>query len=114
MFYIEFLSPDQPDLLAQVGDMLEKPLEDVDPEPLPDAGQAGVVRQVLVERVAEVPAVGEVETRGRDELALGADPLEEHDELQLEEDDRVDARSAPLGVVLSNPLADEAQIEFGL
>ena len=69
---------------------------------------------VLVEGVAEVPAVGEVEAGRLDELALGADALEEHDELQLEEDDRVDARPAPLGVELPRPVADEAEVELGL
>ena len=68
-----------------------------------------MVGQVLVQGVAEVPAVGQVEAGRLDQLALGADPLEEHDQLQLEEDDRVDAGSAPLGVELPRPLADEAR-----
>ena len=84
------------------------------PEPLPDAGQAGVVGQGLVEGVAEVPAVGQVEAGRLDQLALGADALEEHDQLQLEEDDRVDAGPAPLGVQLPRPVADEAQVELRL
>ena len=84
------------------------------PKPLPDAGQAGVVGELLVERVAEIPAVGEVETRRRDELPLGADALEEHDQLELEEDDWVDAGSAPLGVELPRPVPDEAEIELRL
>jgi hypothetical protein len=45
----EFTTPDEPRVLAEVADLLEKPLEDVDPEPLPDAGQAGVVGQLLVQ-----------------------------------------------------------------
>ena len=48
---------------------------------------------VLVQRVAEVPAVRQVEAGGLDQLALGADALEEHHQLQLEEDDGVDAGS---------------------
>ena len=68
---------------------------------------------VLVEGVAQVPAVGQVEAGRLDELALGADALEEHDQLQLEEDDRVDAGPAPLGVQLPRPVADEAQVELG-
>ena len=58
---VQLPAPDQPRLLAQVDDLLEEALEDVDAEPLPDAGQAGVVGQLLVEGVAEVPAVGQVE-----------------------------------------------------
>ena len=73
-----------------------------------------MVGERLVEGVAEVPAVGQVEAGGLDQLALGADPLEEHDQLQLEEDDRVDAGPAPLGVQLPRPLADEAEVELRL
>ncbi len=72
----ELAAPDQPDLLAQVDDLLKEALEDVDPESLPDAGQAGVVGQRLIEGVAQVSAVGEVEGGGLDQAALGTDPLE--------------------------------------
>ena len=109
---VQLPAPDQPRLLAQIDDLLEEALEDVDAEPLPDAGQAGVVGEFLIEGVAEVPAVGQVEAGGLDQLALGADPLEEHDQLELEEDDRVDARPAPLGVQLPRPVPDEAQVEL--
>ena len=105
-------APDQAGLLAQVDDLLEEALEDVEPEPLPDAGQAGVVGQRLVEGVAEVPAVGQVEAGRLDQLALGADALEEHDELELEEDDRVDARPAPLGVQLARPSRTKPRSSF--
>ena len=72
---VELPAPDQARLLAQIDDLLEEALEDVDAKPLPDAGQAGVVGQVLVEGVAEVPAVGQVQAGRLDELALGADAL---------------------------------------
>ena len=58
--------------------------------------------------------MGQVEAGRLDELALRADPLEEHDQLELEEDDRVDARPTPLGIELLRPVADEAQVELGL
>ena len=70
-----------------------------------------MVREVLVEGIAEIPAVGQVEGGRLDELPLRAHPLEEHHELQLEEDDRVDAGPAAFGVQLSRPLSDEYQIE---
>src|SRR5215204_3342579 len=73
-----------------------------------------MVRQLLVKRVPEVPAVSQIEAGRRDELTLGADALEEHDELQLEEDHRVDTRPAPLGVEVARPVTDEAQVELGL
>ena len=110
---VEFPTPDQTRLLAEIDDLLEEALEDVDPKALPDAGQAGVVRQRLVQGVAEIPAVGQVEAGRLDELALGADALEEHHQLQLEEDDRVDGGTSTIGVQLRDPLPDEAQVERG-
>ena len=98
---VELPAPDQARLLTEIDDLLEEALEDVDAQPLPDAGQAGVVGQRLVQGVAEVPAVGQVEAGRLDELALGADALEEHDQLELEEDDRVDAGPAPFGIPLA-------------
>jgi hypothetical protein len=72
-----------------------------------------VVGQRLVEGVPQIPAVGQVETRGLDQLTFGTNPLEEHDQLQLAVDDRVDARPTPLGVQLSCPVTDERQVELG-
>ena len=72
---------------------------------------AGVVGQLLIEGVAQVPPVREMEIRRLDELALGADTLEEHDQLQFEEVHGIDAGAAALGVDVTRPLPDEAQIE---
>ncbi len=107
----ELFAPDQPCLLARIHHLLEEALEDVDAQALPDAGQAGVVGKVLAEGVAEIPAVRQVEAGGFDQLAFGADALEEHHELELEEDDRIDARPAALGIQVAHPVAHEAQIE---
>src|SRR5215213_9377720 len=41
--------------------------------------QAGVAGHILIEGVAEVPAVGEVQTGRLDQLSLRASALEEHD-----------------------------------
>ncbi len=111
---VELPAPNQARLLTQIDDSLEEALEDIDPEALPDAGQAGVVGQVFIKGVAAVPAMRQVETRGRDEVPLGADPLEDHHQLQLEEDDRVDGGPTTLGIQLSRPITDEAQVELGL
>ena len=58
--------------------------------------------------------MGQVETGGLDELALGAQPFEEHHQLQLEEDHRVDGGAPPVSVALPRPLPDEGQVERGL
>jgi hypothetical protein len=47
------MTPDQADFLTQIDDPLEEALEDIDPKTLPDAGQAGMIGQLLVEGVAE-------------------------------------------------------------
>jgi hypothetical protein len=54
-----------------------------------------VVRQRLEEVVAQVPTHAQTVRRDLHEPPLGADALEEHDELELEEDDRVHGRSPP-------------------
>jgi hypothetical protein len=108
---VEFAPPDQAGLLAQIDDLLEEALKDVDAEALADAGEAGVIGQFFVEGVAEVPAMGEVEIRGLDELPLGADALEEHDQLQLEKHHRVDAGPASPRIQLPGPVTDEAKIQ---
>jgi hypothetical protein len=62
---------------------------------LADARQAGVVGQQLVEAVPQLPADAQPVGRDGQESSLGADPLAEQDELELEEDHRVVARSPP-------------------
>ena len=48
--------PDQSGLLAQLDHVREEPLEDREPQALPDTREAGVVRQRLVQVIAQVPA----------------------------------------------------------
>ncbi len=71
-----------------------------------------MVGEPLVEGVAQVPAVGEVEAGRLDEPAFRTDALEEHDQLQLEEDDWVDGRAAALGVEFPRPLPNEARVQL--
>jgi hypothetical protein len=73
-----------------------------------------VIRERFVEVVPHIPAVGEVETGDLDELALGADPLKEHDELQLEEDHGVDGGAADWRLAILDPVTDERQVERGV
>jgi hypothetical protein len=58
--------------------------------------------------------MGQIEAGRFDKLPLGANALEEHHQLQLEKDDRVDAGAAAFGVQPPRPLSDEAQVERGL
>src|SRR5205823_13419485 len=59
----------------------------------------------------QVPAMAKVEGDGVHQLALRAQPLEEQDELQLEEDHGVDAGPTVLGVAVLDPGADKGKVE---
>jgi hypothetical protein len=72
-------------------------------------------RQVLLQPVFhQVPAHREAIGYDTHELPLGADVLEEHDELELEEDDRVHRRPAAVRVERPHQLPDERKVEPGL
>lgn len=111
---VELLAPDQARLLTKLDYMLEEPAEDRQAEALTDAGQAGVVRERLIEVVAEVPAMRQVEAGQLNELALGADALEEHDEVEPEEDDGIDGGTATWCVAVFDPLSDAGQVKVGI
>jgi hypothetical protein len=72
-----------------------------------------VVREVLVEGVAEIPAVGQVETGGLDELPFGADPSKNMTNCSLKKTTGINDGAAPLGVQLPCPLAHEVEVELG-
>jgi hypothetical protein len=99
---VELLAPDQTCLHALRDDRLEEAAEDLQPVPLADAGQTGVVGKRLGQVVAEIPAQAEAVGNDAQQLPLRAQPLEKQDELQLEEDDRVDRGSSSLGVGVSH------------
>src|SRR6266536_6281161 len=94
--------------------MREEALETRQAQALPNPGQAGVVRQRLVQAIAQIPAVAEMETRGVDEPALGAQALKEEDVLELEEHDRVNRWPAAPSIAFLDPLATEAQVQLGI
>jgi hypothetical protein len=73
-----------------------------------------VIGQVLIQRITQIPAMRQVAAGRLDEVALGADAVEDHDQLQLEKHDRVDAGPAARGRQLVHPVADEAQVELRL
>ena len=55
--------------------------------------------------------MGEVQVGQLQQVPLRANALKEHDELELEEDHRVDARPTTLGVAIPGPLPHEAEFE---
>ena len=70
-----------------------------------------MIGQGLGQAVPQIPTQTEAVCRDPHELALGAQPLEKEDKLQLEEDDRVDGGPADLGVGALDEIADEGQVE---
>jgi hypothetical protein len=70
-----------------------------------------VVGQGFEQVVAEVPPQREPVGDDAHQLALAPEILEEHDELQLEEDHRVDRRPAALGVERPHQLPHEREVE---
>ena len=70
-----------------------------------------MVGQGLEEIVAQVPPHGEPVGHDAHELALGADVLEEHHQLQLEEDYRVHRRATAIGVERGDEFAHEREVE---
>jgi hypothetical protein len=52
---IQLPAPGQPGHLAQIDDLLKEAREGGCAEPLSDAGKTGVLRQLLVSRVAQIP-----------------------------------------------------------
>ncbi len=108
---VQLLTPHQPCLEALLHDPLEEAPEDREAVSLPDPGEAGVVGQGLVQVVPEVPANAQPVSRDLHEPALRADVLEEHHQLQAEEDHGIDARTARRSVVVLDEVPDEREVE---
>src|SRR5206468_148851 len=106
--------PDEPCLLTQVHHVLEEALEDRQAVALTDAGQTRVVGQRLMQVIPQVPAQAQTVSSHPDQLPLGADVFEEHHQLELEKDDRVDRGTTPLFISRADQVPNEGQVEFGV
>ncbi len=91
---VELLAPHQPSLGAPLHDRLEESPEDLEPVAVSDPGEAGVVGQELVEVVPQVPADAKAVGHDLHQLPLASQSLEEKNELEFEEDYRVDTGAA--------------------
>ena len=58
--------------------------------------------------------MGEIEAGDLDELAFGTESFEEHDEMELEENDRINRRPTARSVAISNEIAYKREIEGAL
>src|SRR5262249_13388539 len=95
---VELLAPDQTGPDALLDDRREEVAEALQSVALPDPAQTGVVRERLGQIVADIPAQAEAVGDDLQELTFGTQPFEEEDELQLEEDHRVDRGATRLGI----------------
>ena len=109
---VQLLAPDQARLDAHLYDPLEELSEHRKAEAIPDAGEAGVVGQWLVEIVAHVPPHREAVGDDAHQFPLATDALIEHDQLQTEEHFGVDARTARGGVAILHQFPHEGEIEL--
>src|SRR5215212_9666763 len=70
-----------------------------------------MIGQGLGEIIAEIPAHAKPVGRHAQQLALRAEVFKEHDQLQLEKDDRVNRGAAPGGIERAHKLADKGEIQ---
>jgi hypothetical protein len=111
---VQLASPNQSRLLALLYNRLEKAAKDVQAVAAADARQARVVGQRFVQIVANIPPHTEPVGDQAQEVAFGANTFEEHYQLQLEEDDWINAGASTWGIALVDKLPDKGQIEDAL
>src|SRR6266446_1178148 len=111
---IELFSPDQLLLLALLHNGLKEATEDIDSIALTNTGQTGMIGQWLAQIVSDVPSDAEPICCVPHQLPFGAYPLEEHHELQLEEDDGINRGTTTTCIGLMHKLADKRKIKCPL
>src|SRR6266571_9107328 len=111
---VHLFPPHQSCLLALLHNLLKEAAKDIDPVALTDAGQAGMIGKRLTQIVPHKPAHAQSICCMPHQLALGAYPFKKHDQLQFEEDDRINggAASACIGLVHELPDKREIQLPF--
>jgi hypothetical protein len=107
---IELVPIHEAGLNAELHDMLKEAEERFHSVPAADLREAAVVGQGLIEVVAQVPAVSQIQVGRLHEVAFGDDSLEEGDEVELEEDYRVDGWPAHLLVAVAHELTNKGEI----
>src|SRR5919202_6145407 len=106
----ELTSPDEASLLTLLDDSVEEAAEHVDPKAISYACQAGMVGEWLSEVVVQIPTDTQSVSSEFHELTLGTKTLKGHDELQLEEANRVDRGPDTRRVTVRNKSTHERQI----
>jgi len=107
----QLLPPRQARRDALLDDDLEEAAEHDQPVSLAKARQARVIGQRLGQGVAHVPAQAQPVRCHAHKLTFRAQSLKEKDQLELEEDDRVDRRSPDPSVGVTDQIPNEGKIE---
>jgi hypothetical protein len=97
--------------LALFDDPVEEATEDSDTLPVADLAQAGVVRERLMQVVAQEPSQAKTIRSDLHEMTLGPKTFKQHDELELEKDDGIDGRPSATGIAVSHQVSDKAQVK---
>ncbi len=111
---IEFAAPHQSRLLALLHNQLKEPAKDLQAVADTDAGEARMIRQRLIQIVAQKPPDTESVCYQAHEQAFRAHIFEDHDQLQLKEDDGIYAGSATGRIAVLDQVAHEREIEYPL
>ena len=111
---LQLFAPDQSGRDALLDDHLEEATKNRYPVPFANAGQARMVGELLAQIVSQVPTQTEPVGDHPHELALRAQPLEEEDELEFKEDDRINGWTTTIGIGVAHHIADEGEVEHAL
>src|SRR5262249_680138 len=102
---VQLATPDQFLLLALLNDGVEEAAKNVHAIAFADTRQAGMVRKRLTQIVPQIPAQAQSISRMPHELSFRAQSLEEHDELQFEEDHRINGGTTLARIALLHQFA---------
>src|SRR6266568_8628240 len=108
---VHLFPPHQSCLLALLHNLLKEAAKDIDAVALTDAGQAGMIGKRLTQIVPHKPAHAQSICCMPHQLALGAYPFKEHDQLQFEEDDRINGGAASACIGLLHKLTYKREVE---
>src|SRR5439155_6437717 len=107
---IELFAPDQSCLLALVDNGLKEATEQLDAIALTNTRETRMVGQRLIQIVADVPAHAEPISSKLHQESFRANVVEEHHQLQLEEDHRIYGGATCTSIRLFDQVAHKREI----
>src|SRR5947207_12536339 len=108
---VQLFAPHESRRLTLLHYLLKEATKALNTIALTDACETGMVRQWLIQIVAKIPPDAQPICRMPHQLAFGTYSLEEHHELQLEEDHRIDGGTPCTRVGLFHELIHKGEIK---